>query len=271
MRMDSAVEGALRRDRWIMLGMLLAVLAASWAYVLSGAGMGMSAIEMTGMSGMEAMAGMAMTPMAWSPGHAVMMFFMWWIMMVAMMLPGATPMILLFAAVNRRQRAQGNPFVPTTLFTASYLIAWAGFSLAATAAHWGLESGGLIGPDMAVTSQLVGAGLLIAAGLYQLIPLKRACVRHCRFPAAWLAEHWRPGRRGAVVMGLHHGAYCLGCCWVLMLLLFFGGVMNLYWIAGLALYVLVEKTVPAGHWLDYGLAGVLVAAGSWLLIALVAV
>ena len=269
MYFDDTVERLLRRDRIIVLSLLLAVIGASWGYVLAGAGMGMTAFEMTQMSlTAEPMAGMAMEPAAWSPAYAVMMFFMWWIMMIAMMLPSATPMILLFATVNRRRRESGSPYVPTTVFTGSYLLAWAGFALAATAVHWGLHQAGLLAPGMVVTSQLLGAGLLIAAGLYQLTPLKQACIRHCRMPAFYLASHWRPGMRGAFILGARHGAYCLGCCWFLMLLLFFGGVMNLYWIAGLAVYVLLEKTVPAGHWLDYGLGAALTLAGGALLASL---
>ncbi len=271
MTIDSAVEGLLRRDRWVVLAMLSAVIVASWAYVLAGAGMGMSAFEMTRMSGMPqpagGMADMAMAPAAWSPGYAAVMFVMWWVMMVAMMLPGATPMILLYAAVQRRQRAQGNPYVPTSLFAASYLLAWAGFSLAAVALHWLLDRAGLLSTGMTVTSYLIGAAILIAAGLYQLTPLKQACLRHCRMPAQYLAEQWRPGPGGGVAMGLRHGAYCLGCCWFLMLLLFFGGIMNLYWIAGLALYVLIEKLLPVGHWLDYAVGVLLLGAGLWLALA----
>jgi predicted metal-binding membrane protein len=261
MRLGAAVEGVLRRDGWVVLSILAAVIVASWAYILAGAGMGMPDVEATGTGRLaEPMAGMAMMPTAWSPGHAVVMFLMWWIMMVAMMLPGATPMILLFAAINRRQRRDGKPYVPTTLFTASYLAAWAGFSLAATALHWYLSSAGLIAPDMVVTSRLLGAGLLLAAGLYQLTPIKQACLKHCRLPAAYLASHWRPGPRGAVVMGLQHGAYCLGCCWFLMLLLFFGGVMNVLWIAGLTLLVLLEKVAPHGRFLARVSGAVLIGA-----------
>lgn len=268
MQMDTALEGALRRDRWLVFSLLAAVIVAGWAYLLAGAGLGMSALEMTGIGGIaEPMAGMAASAAAWSPGYAIVVFVMWWAMMMAMMLPSATPMILLFATVNRRQRQQGNPYVSTSLFTASYLVAWAGFSLAAVGLHWLLDQAGLIALNMAVTSQLLAAGLLVAAGIYQFTPIKQACLRHCRMPAAYLAEHWRPGTRGAFAMGLQHGAYCLGCCWFLMLLLFFGGVMNLYWIAGLALYVLLEKAVPAGQWLNHGIGLVLVAAGGWLLLA----
>lgn len=267
MTMDTVLEGALRRDRWIVLLLLAAVTVANWAYVLAGAGMGMSAFEMTRMGGMEGMAEMAISPEPWSPGHAAVMFFMWWVMMVAMMLPGATPIILLFAAVNRRQHKERSPHVPTSLFTTSYLVAWGAFSLIAVVLHWLLHRAGMISVGMTVTSQPLGAGILVAAGLYQLTPIKQVCLRHCRMPAAYLAEHWRPGRRGAFVMGLQHGAYCLGCCWFLMLLLFFGGVMNLFWIAGLALYVLIEKLLPPSHWLDRAIAAVLVGAGGWLLVS----
>lgn len=245
---DQSVERLLHKDRRVVLALLIAVTLASWTYLLAGAGMDMSAMETTN----------------WSPGYAVVMFFMWWIMMIAMMLPGATPMILLFASVNRRQREQGNPYVPTTLFTASYLLAWAGFSLVATALHWTILQAGLLA-HMAITSEFLGAGILITAGAYQLTPLKQACLRHCRMPAMYIATHWRSGPRGAFIMGLQHGAFCLGCCWVLMLLLFVGGVMNLYWIAGLAIYVVFEKTIPAGNWLDYTLGVALIVAGVWLL------
>ncbi|MFL1465991.1 DUF2182 domain-containing protein [Marinobacter sp. HN1S83] len=246
---DQSVERLLHKDRRVVLALLIAVTLASWAYLLAGAGMDMSAME----------------TITWSPGYAVVMFFMWWIMMIAMMLPGATPMILLFASVNRRQREQGSPYVPTSLFTASYLLAWAGFSLAATLLHWAIHQAGLL-MHMAVTSELLGAGILITAGAYQLTPLKQACLRHCRMPAMYIATHWRPGPRGAFIMGLQHGAFCLGCCWVLMLLLFVGGVMNLYWIAGLAIYVMIEKTISTGNWLDYGLGVILIAVGGWLLV-----
>jgi len=259
--MDSVVEALLRRDRLIVLASLFAVMAASWAYLLAGAGMEMSAFELTRMS---RMAGPAADAASWTVGHAAVMFFMWWIMMIAMMLPGATPMILLFAAINRRQRQGNGTCVPTSIFAATYLLAWAGFSGAATLLHWQADESGLLAPGMVMPGPVPGAILLIAAGLYQLTPIKQACVRHCRLPAAWIAAHWRPGKRGALVMGLQHGAYCLGCCWFLMLLLFYGGVMNLYWIAGLAAYVMLEKVLPAGHWLDRGLGVVLVGWGGWL-------
>jgi predicted metal-binding membrane protein len=194
------------------------------------------------------------------------MFFMWWIMMVAMMLPSAAPMILLFARFNRSQRDRGAPYVPTGVFALGYVLVWAAFSQVAVAAQWGLERSGMLSSMLASTSVTLGAALLIAAGLYQLTPLKYACLRHCRSPLFFIAHHWRPGEWGALRMGLEHGAFCTGCCWFLMALLFYGGVMNLFWIIGLALLVLLEKLAPAGHWVGWVVGVGLIAWGGGLLL-----
>jgi predicted metal-binding membrane protein len=271
---DATLEAVVRRDRLIVVTAVTAVIALSWAYLMAGAGMGMSAFEMTRMSqlGMAGgtsegeMAGMAMmTPVVWTAGYAVLMFFMWWVMMVAMMLPSAAPMILLFATVNRKQRETGHPHVATSVFAVGYLAAWAGFSLVAMILQWGFERTGILSPMLVGTNVIFGAVLLLAAGVYQFTPIKHACLRHCRSPLAFLSTRWRRGARGALRMGLLHGAFCVGCCWFLMGLLFFGGVMNLYWIAGLALFVLFEKTVPAGHWLGYATGVALLVWGAGML------
>ncbi len=250
---DAKVEAVARRDRRVVIAALSIVIALSWGYMLVGAGMGMSAVEMTRMSQQgisERMAGMTMmTPASWTPGYAVLMFVMWWIMMVAMMLPSATPTVLLFAAINRKQRDIGNPYVATSVFALGYLAAWGGFSLVAVMLQWAFERTHLLSSTLAGANVILAGLLLLAAGVYQLTPLKRACLRRCRSPLAFLVTHWRRGPRGALRVGLEHGAYCVGCCWSLMGLLFFGGVMNLYWIVGLALFVFVEKIFPAGHWL----------------------
>lgn len=255
MAVDATFEAVVRHDRLVVVTALTAVIALSWAYLLVGAGMGMSAFEMTRMSQCEMvgdMADMAMlTPAVWTPGYAVLMFVMWWIMMVAMMLPSAAPMILLFAALNRKQRDAGQPYVATSIFAFGYLAAWAGFSLVAVILQWGFEVTGMISPVLVGTNVIFGGALLLVAGAYQLTPIKHACLRYCRSPLAFLGTRWRRGPGGALRMGLEHGAYCVGCCWFLMGLLFFGGVMNLYWIVGLALFVLFEKMIPAGHWLGY--------------------
>ncbi len=255
----AALEAVVRRDRLVVGAALAAVIALSWAYLLAGAGMGMSALEMTRMP--------MMTPAVWTPGYAVLMFFMWWIMMVAMMLPSAAPMILLFATLNRKQRESGHPHIATSIFAAGYVAVWAGFSLVAVMLQWGFERTGLLSPMLVGTNAIFGGVLLLAAGVYQLTPIKHACLRHCRSPLVFLSTHGRRGARGALRMGAVHGAFCVGCCWFLMGLLFFGGVMNLYWIAGLALFVLFEKTVPAGHWLGNAAGIALLLWGAGFLVA----
>ena len=242
---------------------LVVVLGMAWGWLVTGAGMEMSAVEMTAMAGMN---GWLMRPAVWTPAYAVLIFAMWWVMMVAMMLPSAAPMLLLFARVNRKDKEAGAPLVPMALFAAGYLLVWGGFCAIATALQWGLESARLLSPMLVTTNKWLGAGILIAAGLSQFTPLKAICLRHCRTPLGFLLGSWRPGRLGALRMGLEHGAFCLGCCWFLMALLFFGGVMNLYWIAGLAVFVLLEKTIPLGHWLGRVAGVVLVAWGAALAI-----
>ena len=264
MLIDSAVEGAVKRDRVVVLGTVVTVLGLSWAYLLSGAGMAMSAVEMTRMNTGDSGMGM-MAPAVWDAPYALLMFFMWWVMMMAMMLPSATPMVLLFARANRRQGEAGNPYIPTSLFVSAYLVAWAGFSLAAVALQWGLESAGLLSPLLASADVAFGGALLLAAGVYQLSPLKQACLRQCRSPLQFVAARWRGGAAGAFRMGLEHGAHCVGCCWFLMGLLFFGGVMNLYWITGLAAFVLLEKSIPTGRWLSRVTGTALVAGGGAVL------
>jgi predicted metal-binding membrane protein len=202
--------------------------------------------QMSGPMG-DVMSAMA-TPAGWNLEYASIMFSMWWVMMIAMMVPSAAPMILLYAAIARRQQEKGSDvLLPTGVFASGYVAVWGFFSVIAAALQWGFEAAGILSPMMMSSSSLLfAAAILVAAGLYQLTPAKQACLRHCRGPIQFLMGHWRPGRWGAFCMGAEHGAYCLGCCWALMALLFFGGVMNLYWIAGLAVIVLLEKTIPAG-------------------------
>ncbi len=142
----------------------------------------------------------------------------------------------------------GGMLMPMSSGPWDYVVVWAGFSVAAVALQYGLEGAALLSPMMEATSIVLAGAILIMAGVYQWTPWKQACLRHCRSPLEFVMTQWREGRRGAFVMGLRHGAYCVGCCWMLMLLLFVGGVMNLAWIAGLAAYVLLEKLAPAGPW-----------------------
>ncbi len=231
------LEALLRHDRATEIGALAAITLLAWVYMFAGAGMGDGS-----------MAGMSVRTV-WTAAHAAVVFAMWWIMMVAMMLPSASPTILLFSKISQRQRAAGKPFASVSVFTLGYLLVWGLFSAMATALQWGLDHSGLLSMMMESTSLALSAVILIAAGLWQLTPLKLACLRHCRSPLHFVTHGFRPGVRGALRMGTEHGLYCLGCCWFLMALLFYGGVMNLYWIVGLAIYVLIEKIAPAGEWI----------------------
>jgi predicted metal-binding membrane protein len=171
--------------------------------------------------------------------------------MIAMMIPSAAPTILLFGRVHRHAVTLGrNPGPPTTaFFTAGYLITWLVFSITAALIHYALDYGGMLSArTMALRSHWFAAATLIAAGLYQFSPLKNVCLSHCRAPASFLSRHWRPGSLGAIRLGALHGAYCVGCCWALMTLLFVGGVMNLIWIAVLTLSVMAEKLLPGRLW-----------------------
>jgi predicted metal-binding membrane protein len=261
---DTVLEAALRRDRQVVVAALIAVIATAWLWILLGAGTGMSAMDMLLGPGADGMAGM-MAPAVWSLGYAGIMFTMWWVMMAAMMLPSAAPILLLFARINRKEKSAGRPFIPTGMFAAGYLVAWGGFSALAAGLQWALERLGLLSPMMTTTSYSLGGAILLAAGVWQLTPIKGICLRHCRSPMGFLVQSWRPGRGGAFRMGLEHGSFCLGCCWFLMGLLFFGGIMNLFWIIGLAAFVLLEKTVPMGSWIGR-IVGVGAAAWGVLLL-----
>jgi predicted metal-binding membrane protein len=231
-----------RRDRLAIWTGLTGVTVLAWIYLV------VQARQMASMPGsmpMEAMPEMVGVSL-WSLGDFVLMFLMWAVMMVGMMVPTAAPMTLIYAAVARKAAAQANPLPPTAVFVSGYIAMWGLFSVVATLAQWGLDQAALISPMMVGTSPMLGAGLLIAAGAYQLTPFKNACLKHCRGPAEFFAAHWRDGTLGAFRMGLEHGAYCLGCCWVLMGLLFLGGVMNLVWVAAIAVFVLLEKVIPFG-------------------------
>ena len=256
------LERLLRRDRWVVAGALVLVAGLAWWWLLRGAGMGMDAFEMTRHS---QMAMPASGPAAWDVPYIGLMFSMWWIMMVAMMLPAATPVILLAAALNRRSNAEQSPFGPTWAFMTGYLLAWVGFSAVAVFLQWGLDQRGWINAMGVSVEPVLSGVLLLLAGAWQWSPWKQACLRHCRSPIDFLVRHKGPGVLRAVRTGAVHGAWCLGCCWFLMLLLFVGGVMNLYWIIGLTAYVWLEKVAPVGERASRWLGAALVVAGLWVL------
>ena len=254
--MTVGVEAALRRQRTLTLTALAVLTVLAWVWLIAGAGMGMAphaslhlfpAPPVAGMDRMDGMAGMAMPMTAgWSGAQLLLAIAMWWVMMVAMMLPAAAPVILLYARAMSARSDAGKPAVG--LFLAGYLGVWGLFSLAAALLQDTLQRSGLIAPmSMDATAKWLSAAVLAGAGAYQLSPLKETCLAHCRNPAAFLSRHYRPGRLGALRMGAVHGAFCLGCCWLLMALLFVGGVMNLAWIALLSLLVAAEKLLPGGR------------------------
>ena len=262
--MTRSVEAALCRIRLTTLIALVLLTLLAWAWLFAGAGMGMdmvaSLLPQAPLGGGMPMGGEAMMP-GWTFGRLALTFSMWWIMMVAMMLPSAAPTILLFA---RASAAQGQaPGLSIECFLSGYLLAWAGFSLLATLLQFALDAGGLLLPAlMAVHGKWALAGLLVLAGLYQLTPFKNACLSHCRNPAQFLSRHYRPGLGGALRMGLVHGAFCVGCCWPLMLLLFIGGVMNMVWILLLTLLVAGEKLLPFGQRLSIVMGALCILGGS---------
>ncbi len=248
------IESLAEHERLLVLTALCAVILGSWLYLLAGSGTGMSTWAMTSWSmaigSPQALSMAIATPVSWTFNYALTMFGMWWVMMIAMMLPSAAPVILLYAKVNAGTlKASGTTYsdLPVAAFVTGYLLIWGVFSGCATVLQWLFESFGFLSPAMMSTSSAVFAGIvLIYAGVYQVSPLKRACLKHCQGPLAFISHHWRSGADGALRMGLQHGIYCLGCCLGLMAILFFGGIMNLYWIGGLALLVLLEKVLPYG-------------------------
>jgi predicted metal-binding membrane protein len=250
----SALERILRHDRLLVVGGIALVVAMAWAYLLAGAGIDMS------------MAGMEMDAMPWSPSHAAVVLLMWWVMMIAMMVPSAAPTVLLFCTIKRRQEAGDNPSGEAWVFLSGYLVAWLGFSIAAVLLQWALESLNWMSMEMASSSAVMGGAILLAAGVYQFTPIKRACLRYCQNPVLFLSRNWRPGTLGALRMGLRHGIYCVGCCWFLMGLLFVSGIMNLVWIAAIALYVAFEKLLPVGRRLSTAAGVALTLSGVMVLV-----
>jgi len=253
---SAPLEALIRRDRVLVFSGVIAVTAIAWAYTIyvaqTSADMGAS---MT----------MSMGNMrSWSGVDFCLMFVMWAVMMVAMMVPSAAPMLLIFATVNRRRKAESRPYVSTGVFLSGYLIVWTAFAAVATLGNWGLHQASLLTSMMGESSSgYLGGGLLLTAGIFQWSRLKYVCLTNCRSPLGFLMSDWKDGVGGALKMGLSHGKYCLGCCWVLMALLFVLGIMNLVWIAALAAFVLAEKVVPAGEKVSKATGLLLVAWGAW--------
>jgi predicted metal-binding membrane protein len=206
-----------------------------------------------------------MTPV-WDAPHVLLLFLMWTVMMVAMMLPSASPLLLIYSGVAKRTAVAGYAPSNVYLVAAGYLVVWTLFSAAATVLQRVLTSIDVLSPMMELQSRRAIGLSLIAIGIYQTLPMKGQCLKHCRAPVSFLTDHARPGASGAFVLGAKHGIYCLGCCWALMLLLLVGGVMNLWVIVGLSVFVAIEKLAPFGQATRWFGAAALLLAGCYVLI-----
>ena len=263
----SALEAILLRDRAIVITALAIITALAWAdLVWLSNDMWMGGMDMTGFRIIPAGQGWMMPVSApWQPIEFVAVFMMWVVMMIGMMTPSVTPMILIYARIGRQEGGEGRPIDASAWFVLGYLLSWTTFSLAATSAQWALERAALLTPMMESVSTILGAIVLIVAGLYQWTSFKDACLSYCQTPIGFIVRFgFRREATGALALGFRHGLYCIGCCWALMALLFVAGVMNLFWIAALAALVLVEKLMPGR--LVPRIAGIaFVASGAWLL------
>lgn len=242
-------------SRWLLLAGVAALVTATWAYLVW-MHVGMHRMTMQPLSGPD------LRP--WRMADLALVFWMWAVMMAAMMLPTAVPAILVFDRIADARRRTGRSSGFTWMFVVGYVLAWTGFSVAATLAQWALHAAAALSAGMSTTHALTGAAILLAAGAYQWSPLKGWCLAHCRSPFEFLAAHWREGRGGGLIMGMRHGAYCVGCCWMLMAVLFVAGVMNLAWIALLSAAALVEKTLLHGPAFARAMGIALIGWGTWL-------
>jgi len=268
--MDGAFEAVLRRDRAVVIAALVILATLAWmdlAWLADD--MAMGGMDMSGFRMIPAGQGLMMPASApWQPIEFAYVLAMWIVMMIGMMTPSVAPMILIYARVGRQAEISGQPFAASAWFAAGYLVAWTGFSLAATFAQWALQRAALLNPMMESASNVLGGVVLIAAGVYQWTPLKEVCLSYCQAPLTFIMRHggFRREASGALALGFRHGLYCIGCCWALMLLLFVGGVMNLLWIAALAALVLLEKLVPFGKLVSRVAGAAFIAMGAWLLL-----
>lgn len=281
---DTVLETVLRRDRAIIAAALAALTAFAWAYILWLADSmnmepamdigpaipnpDMSAMDMSGKV-MDFSSVMAPQVHEWSVVEFAFIFAMWAVMMVGMMTPSAAPMILIYARVGHHAALKGRPLAATGFFAGGYLLAWVAFSLVATVGQWGLEKTFLLTPEMASASRVFSGFILVAAGLYQWTPQKDACLAKCQAPLLFIQRHggFRKDALGSMQIGFKHGLYCIGCCWAVMGLLFVGGVMNVLWIAAIAIFILAEKILSSGRFLPRLAGTTLISAGAWLLAA----
>jgi predicted metal-binding membrane protein len=261
--------GVLRRDRIVIVLALTLLTALAWSYLLwLRADMDMGGMDMTGLRMVPSGVGLMIpADMPWRAMEFAFVFAMWTVMMIGMMTPSAAPMILMYARVGRQTQAHGRPLAATVWFAAGYFLVWIAFALLATLVQWAFERSELLNSAMANTSTVVGGLLFVAAGSYQWTRLKDVCLTQCQKPFAFLMRHggFRRDAPGSLMLGVRHGAYCVGCCSALMALLLVGGVMNVRWIVLLALLILLEKVAPFGRQIALLAGMVLIAGGVWLL------
>lgn len=254
MNESNTLENVLKKDRLIVVSGLFVMCILAWFYIIY-LYRQMEVMDMNAL-----FFAMPMTP-SWTVVDFVLLFLMWFVMMIAMMTPSVAPLILLFAKVNRQRREQQSPFVNTSYLVAGYFVVWGGFSLIATLLQWLLQQVSWLNPDMIITNKIVGSVILVAAGVFQFTPLKQTCLNFCKSPLEFIVKNWKEGKKGAINMGIRNGAYCVGCCWVLMILLFVSGVMNILWVAVIALFVLIEKVSAKSKWISFAAGGLLIIYG----------
>lgn len=234
----SPLVHVLKKDRLIVLTALSLLCVLSWLYIIY------LYNQMHPMNMDALFFAMPMTP-RWTWTDFTLLFLMWFVMMIAMMTPSVIPLIVMFAVINRKRRQQQNPYVSSGYLLGGYFLVWAAFSLFATLLQWLLQRASLLNPEMVTTSKVAGGIIMIAAGTFQFTPLKNTCLGNCRSPIGFIHQHWKSGKTGAFRMGIKNGMYCLGCCWILMILLFVSGIMNIFWIIIISLFVLIEKVLPS--------------------------
>ncbi len=254
---QDALQEAIKRDRVVLVGVLVGIGSLAWAYMVHMA----RAMEGGGACHAAAMpyAG------AWSISEAMMAFTMWVAMMVAMMLPIVSPWILVLSKAKRERNPRQTPLGVAAFFLLGYIVIWTCYSAFATVGQWRLHESALLSARLVGTSPILGGVMLLAAGIWQWTPMRDACMMHCRSPLGFFLASWKDGRWGAFSMGFRHGLYCVGCCWILMALSFVFGVMNLLWMAGITLFIIAEKATSWGP--RAGRVGglILIGIGLWVL------
>jgi predicted metal-binding membrane protein len=275
--MSAAAPGRLGRSGLIILVVLLVLAAAAWVVLIDQAATlgpsmggtmgapGPSGDSMGGMSTPDAMAGGSMggSGSGLTMGMGAALFIgLWALMMVAIMFPTAAPMILVFARLQEQRSKRGRPYVPTWLFAGSYIVVWAATGVVAYLIAVGVDGLAAGSPWLMENGARIGGALIVAAGLYQLTPMKAVCLEKCRSPLGFISASWRDGRIGAIQMGVEHAAYCIGCCWLLFAILFPLGMMNIVAMAGITALILAEKVLPFGERFRYVVAGLLIGYGA---------